>query len=83
MPKAETILGRMLNQAFATKKGELRKAEIDGSNLPAWEKVQGYFGPAGAFVQSEDEGWLIKGCVLEKALADGEPKKPEEVAGSR
>jgi len=83
MPKAETILGRVLNQALAPgKKGEVRKQEIDGAKLPDWTKVADYFGPAGAFVQSEDDGWLIKGCLVEK-LADGEPKKPEEVAGSR
>jgi hypothetical protein len=32
-------------------------------------------------VQSEDDGWLIKGCLLKHELADGELKKPEEVAG--
>ena len=84
MPKAETIMGRVLNNAFApNKKGEIRKAEIDGEKMPPWEKVAGYFGPSGAYVQSEDDGWLIKGCLLEKALADGEPKKPEEVAGGK
>lgn len=82
MPKAETILGRSLNQAFApAKKGELRKQEVDGKKLPDWEKVAGYFGPAGTYVQSEDEGWLIKGCLLQHELAEGELKKPEEVAG--
>jgi len=82
MPKAETILGRTLNQAFAPiKKGELRKQEINGKKLPEWEKVAGYFGPAGTYVQSEGEGWLIKGCLLDHQLSDGETKKPEEVAG--
>lgn len=82
MPKAETILGRSLNQALApAKKGELRKQEIDGMKLPEWAKVAGFFGPAGTYVQSEDEGWLIKGCLLQHELADGELKQPEEVAG--
>lgn len=82
MPKAETILGRSLNQAFApAKKGELRRQEIDGKKLPAWEKIAGYFGPAGTYVQSEDDGWLIKGCLLQHELGEGELKKPEEVAG--
>jgi len=82
MPKAETILGRSLNQVFApTKKGELRKQEIDGKKLPEWAKIAGYFGPAGTYVQSEDEGWLIKGCLLKHELGEGELKKPEEVAG--
>lgn len=82
MPKAETILGRSLNQALApAKKGELRKQEIDGKKLPEWAKIAGYFGPAGTYVQSEDDGWIIKGCLLQHELADGELKKPEEVAG--
>lgn len=82
MPKAETILGRSLNQAFApAKKGELRKQEIDGRKLPAWEKVAGYFGPAGTYVQSEDDGWLIKGCLLQHEAAEGALKEPAEVAG--
>lgn len=82
MPQAETMLGRSLNQALApTKKGETRKQEINGAKLPDWKKVAGYFGPAGTYVQSEDKGWLIKGCVLEQQLVDGELKQPEEVAG--
>ena len=82
MPKAETMLGRALNQVLApTKKGDLRKQEINGMKLPDWKKVAGYFGPAGTYVQSEDDGWLIKGCVLQHELADGELKQPEEVAG--
>lgn len=80
MPQAETILGRSLNQAFAPKKGELRKQEIDGKKLPEWAKIANYFGPAGTYVQSEADGWLIKGCLLQHELGDGE-RKPEEVAG--
>lgn len=84
MPEAETILGRALNQAFApAKKGELRKQEIKGKELPEWEQVAGYFGPAGTYVQSEADGWLIRGCLLRHELAEGEPKRPEEVAGGR
>ncbi len=84
MPQSETILGRVLNNAFAPdRKGAVREAEIDGAKMPEWEKVAGYFGPSGAFVQSEVEGWLVKGCLLEKALAEGEPKPPEEVAGGK
>jgi hypothetical protein len=80
MPQAETMLGRLLNSAFAPqKKGEVRKQEIDGRKLPPFAKVADYFGPAGAFVQSEDEGWLVKGCLLKKVAQNGE-KKPAEVA---
>jgi hypothetical protein len=84
MPEAETLLGRLLNQAFApNRKGELRKQEIDGGKLPAWTKVRDYFGPAGTFAQTEDEGWLIRGVLLKKELAEGTLKKPEEVAGGK
>jgi hypothetical protein len=80
MPEAETMLARLLNQLFPpTRRGVVREQEIDGRKLPPFEKVAPYLGPAGAFVQSEEQGWLIKGCLLNKAVPAGE-KQPAAVA---
>jgi hypothetical protein len=73
MPEAETVLGRLLNQAFPAPKGELRKPAIDGKKLPAFEAVVDYLGPAGAFVQTEAEGWLVQGALLTKGPAAERP----------
>lgn len=68
MPEAETLLAKGLNALLAPKEeGALRKQQIDGSKLPPFEQVRKYLGPTGLFVQSEDNGWRIVGCLLKKA----------------
>lgn len=67
MPESQTMLGRLLNRAFAAREGEVRKSQIDGEKLPPYEHVQRYFGPAGMFLVSEAEGWFLTGFTLPKA----------------
>lgn len=67
LPEAETMFARMLNGLLGPdEEGVVRKQEIDGAKLPEFEAVQTYLGPSGLFVQSEDEGWIIVGCLLKK-----------------
>jgi hypothetical protein len=67
LPEAETMLARILNTMLGPKEeGTLRKQEIDGSKLPNFDAVKKYLGPGGLFVQSEDDGWWLVGCLLKK-----------------
>jgi hypothetical protein len=67
MPEAETMIAKVLNGIFAPEdEDSLREQQIDGSKLPEFEKVQKYFGPAGLYVRSSDDGWSVSGCLLDK-----------------
>lgn len=67
LPEAETMLARILNAMFGPKEeGAIRKQEIDGSKLPEFDLVKKYLGPGGVYVQSEDKGWWVVGCLLKK-----------------
>jgi len=70
MPESETLLGRILNRMLTPPEDEdegvLRKQKIDGRELPSFEMVRRYFGPAGLIVRSEDDGWFIAGATLNK-----------------
>ncbi len=71
MPESETLLGSALNRLFGPdEKGVLREQQIQGDKMPDYEKVRTYLGPAGLYVQSEDNGWFVAGCLLKKP-ADG------------
>lgn len=70
MPEAKTVLGRLLNRLLGPdEKGILREQQIDGTKMPEFDAVRRYLGPAGVFVQSEEDGWFVAGCLLSK---DGE-----------
>jgi hypothetical protein len=67
MPESETMLARAMNTFFGPgKKGSVRKQEIDGRQMPDFEKIRRYLGPAGLVVKSEDKGWFFKGVLLPK-----------------
>ena len=69
MPEAETMLGGILNQMLRdedTPKDQLREAELDGSKLPDYQVARKYLGPAGSYVRTEDDGWLLTGALLTK-----------------
>jgi hypothetical protein len=70
MPESETMFGKFLNRMLTTEvekeEGILRKQRLDGSELPNFEAVRRYFGPAGRVLQSDKEGWLLTGTVLNK-----------------
>jgi hypothetical protein len=68
MPQSESMLGKLLNSLWGEgKEGAVRKQRIDGRDLPEFESVRRYLGPAGTFVSSVDDGWLWVGFMLSKA----------------
>jgi hypothetical protein len=67
MPESETMLARLLNAMFGEgKKGAVRTQRIDGRQLPDYDVVRRYLGPAGLQVTSESAGWFFKGFTLAK-----------------
>ncbi|WP_254508016.1 hypothetical protein [Anatilimnocola floriformis] len=71
LPQAETMFARILNAMLDQDPDDgVRKNEIDGTKLPAYEKITKYLGPTGLFTQSEDNGWWIVGTLQVR-----EPKK--------
>jgi hypothetical protein len=70
MPESETILGRILNRLLTPPESEdegiLREQKIDGTQLPEFEMVRRYFGPAGTIVRSDEDGWFVVGATLSK-----------------
>ena len=70
MPESETLLGRLLNRLLSPdeedEEGILREQRIDGRQLPDFEMVRRYFGPAGTLVRSDDDGWFVVGATLSK-----------------
>jgi len=70
MPESKTMFGKFLNRMLTTEvekeEGVLRKQRLDGSDLPNFETVRRYFGPAGRVLRSDQDGWLLTGTVLRK-----------------
>lgn len=67
MPESESITGKLLNRMLTTESDDDgRSQQIDGSKLPPFETMEKYLGPAGAFVESVEDGWLMVGCLLKK-----------------
>ena len=70
MPESETLLGRLLNRLMTPPddedEGILREQKIDGRQLPAFEMVRRYFGPAGTIIRSDEDGWFVVGATLSK-----------------
>ena len=70
MPESETLFAKTLNRFLGPEEeGALRSQEIDASKLPPYEQVQGYFGPAGFYVTTNEQGWFIAGCLLSRKQA--------------
>ena len=67
MPESESMLGMALNRLLGPEeRGVLREQQIQGGKLPEYDKIRHYFGPAGIYALSEDNGWFVSGCVLPK-----------------
>ena len=76
LPEAQTMLAKMINRVL-TKQGEQsRSAELDGSKLPPFEKVQQYFGLGGMFVATEPTGWVAVGFSPKEAQAQVGARQP-------
>ncbi len=84
MPESESILGKLLNAVLGEgKEGVPRAPRIDGSKLPDYEAVRRYFGPAGMWATSEENGWFLTGFTLSKdtaALREAEAAEPRRSA---
>ena len=67
MPESETMLARLLNVLFGEgQEGPGPPQKIDGSQLPDYQVVRRYLGPAGLQATSEPNGWYLKGFTLSK-----------------
>jgi hypothetical protein len=67
MPESDSMFARLLNAIFGEgKKGSARQQKIDGSQLPEYEMVRQYLGPAGFQATTEQDGWFLKGFTLTK-----------------
>ena len=80
MPESKTMLGVALNRILGPEeRGVMRDQRIPGQRLPEFDKIRHYFGPAGIYMLSEDQGWYICGCILPpQADETGEPDDAEE-----
>ena len=68
MPESKTLVGRILNGILDedTDDEELREQQLDAQQLPEYQMVRRYLGPAGMFAVSHEDGWSITGCFLSK-----------------
>jgi hypothetical protein len=67
MPQSETMLGRTLNAMLGPhKKGAVREQKVDGSQMPDYQVVRRYLGPAGFFGTAEPSGWFFVGFTLKR-----------------
>jgi hypothetical protein len=76
MPKSQSLLGQMLNDALGDgKPGTVREQKIDGSTLPEFDVVRRYFGTNGLAMETLSQGWYIVGLALPRS-----PQQEQEVA---
>lgn len=67
MPESQSLVGRLLNRLLGSDEdGVLRQQQIDGEKLPEYQVVRRYLGPAGIYVHSADDGWMVTGVMLSK-----------------
>lgn len=67
MPESQSMLGSLLNTAFGNNTdGPPREQRLDASQLPDFQVVRRYLGPAGTYMTSEPEGWFLVGFLLTK-----------------
>ena len=67
MPESETLLGKLLNSFLGEEESDgPRKQKIDGSKMPEYDFIRRYLGPAGLYVQPEQQGWFLMGALLNK-----------------
>ena len=67
MGQSETMFAKALNVLFGTnRRGSVRQQKIDGRQLPDYDVVRRYLGPAGMTAVSEPHGWFIKGFLPPK-----------------
>ncbi len=68
MPESESLFARLLNVLFGEgKKGVTRTQQIDGRQLPEYELVRRYLGPAGMQVDQRTERLVSQGLHADQA----------------
>jgi hypothetical protein len=74
MPESESLLAKLLNRFLGPREeGVLREQRLDGKSLPDYQVVRRYLGPAGLFVTTREDGWLVTGVMLSKQnLTEGD-----------
>ncbi len=92
MPQSKTLMGILANALFSPESDDdmpvVRQQAIDGTHLPEFDQVKKYFGPTGIYGMSTEDGFFIKGFLLEKKAEkplleelkenDEEPKTEEK-----
>ena len=67
MPESNSLVARLLNVLLPPEEGrDLRDQRIDGKELPEYQVVRRYLGPAARMVVTEKDGWLEFGFTLSK-----------------
>jgi len=61
---AGSLLGSLVSKVV--EQSNLETPAIDGSSLPPFDELRPFLGPAGASMETVDNGWLIRGCLLRK-----------------
>ncbi len=83
MPNSQSLFGKLLNRILGPEDEDaVRTQAIDGSQLPDFQAVRRYLGPAGVFMRSADDGWMLSGVLLPKhvSIADSEPESASVTA---
>ncbi len=66
MAESNSLFGQFLNRfAQPSDPDRPRIQKIDGATMPPFDAIRHYLGPAGLFMVSTDEGWVITGCLLQ------------------
>jgi hypothetical protein len=67
MAQSEAVFAKLLNEILSSdEESGVRRQILDGSSMPAFERVRHYFGKVGIYGVTEDNGYFIKGFTLEK-----------------
>lgn len=73
MPESESMLGQLLSSGRGDSKDDRREQRIDGSKMPPYNQVRGYFAPSGWVGRTETkvdhsfEGWFMVNFTQRKA----------------
>ena len=65
--------------------GELREQQIDGTELPDYDAVRRYLGPAGFYIRTLEDGWMATGALLSKqaSFREREPQVLPSTAANK
>jgi hypothetical protein len=74
----------MLNRILGPDDQDVRREQkIRGEQLPEFDAIRRYLGPAGCYSRSEDNGWFFTGVLLNKQARYVDGSLPTAVTASR